>query len=67
MITIRDCQMVIRVASMLYAVPFYRAVGYKKTTGVRTMKSFDGSGFKYQPMKTLLDRRQNENLYHCRH
>jgi GNAT superfamily N-acetyltransferase len=49
---------VIRVASTPYAVPFYQAVGYKKTTGVRAMKSFEGSGFEYQPMKKQLTRRQ---------
>jgi len=32
--------------SSLYAVPFYQAVGYKKTTGVRTLH-----GLKVQPMK----------------
>ncbi|MCP4540559.1 MAG: GNAT family N-acetyltransferase [Chloroflexi bacterium] len=47
---------VIRVASSPYAVPFYRAMGYKKTTGMRSMKSFDGEGFEYQPMKKVLTR-----------
>jgi GNAT superfamily N-acetyltransferase len=41
----------IRLAATLYAVPFYQAVGYKKTTGVRSGWSFDGEGLKYQPMK----------------
>jgi len=45
---------VIRVAATLYAVPFYMAMGYKKSTGVRSMKSFDGSGLRYQPMKKVL-------------
>jgi len=49
-------EMVINLASSLYAVPFYRALGYKKTTGVRSMKSFDGEGFEYQPMKKVLAR-----------
>ena len=44
----------IRVMSTLYAVSFYQAMGYKKTTGVRRMKSFAGEGFKYQPMKKVL-------------
>jgi GNAT superfamily N-acetyltransferase len=45
----------IKVQSTLYAVPFYTAMGYKKTTGVRRMKSFEGEGLAYQPMKKLLD------------
>jgi predicted N-acetyltransferase YhbS len=40
----------IRVASSLYAIPFYQRLGYKKTTGVRTGPCFDGDGFSYQPM-----------------
>lgn len=42
---------VIRVAATLYAVPFYAAQGYKKSTGVRNGWSFEGQGLKYQPMK----------------
>jgi len=45
---------VIRLQATLYAVPFYRALGYKKSTGVRTGQIFDGTGFKYQPMKKVL-------------
>jgi GNAT superfamily N-acetyltransferase len=41
----------IRLASTLYAVPFYTALGYKKSTGVRNGWSFDGEGLRYQPMK----------------
>lgn len=41
----------IRLASTLYAVPFYSALGYKKSTGVRNGWSFEGEGLKYQPMK----------------
>ena len=44
----------IRVASTLYALPFYTSLGYKRTTGVRTMRSFDGAGLRYQPMKKVL-------------
>lgn len=40
----------IRVASSLYAVPFYLKLGYKKTTGMRTGACFDGDYFPYQPM-----------------
>ncbi len=35
---------VVRVVATLYADPFYRAMGYKKSTGVRTGWSFEGRG-----------------------
>ena len=44
----------IGVAATLYAVPFYLALGYKRTTGVRRMRSFEGQGLPYQPMKKVL-------------
>ncbi len=47
---------VIRLAATLYAIPFYEAVGYKKSTGIRNGWSFDGEGLKYQPMKKYLIR-----------
>jgi GNAT superfamily N-acetyltransferase len=54
----KDCRargtMVIKVASTLYAVPFYQALGYRRSTGVRTMSSFEGAGLPYQPMKKRL-------------
>lgn len=40
----------IRVASSLFAIPFYQRLGYKKTTGVRSGPCFDGEWFPYQPM-----------------
>lgn len=40
-----------RLASTLYAVPFYLRLGYKRSTGVRTGFSFEGRGIIYQPMK----------------
>lgn len=40
--------------STLFAVPFYQAMGYKKSTGIRSMHSFDGEGLQYQPMKKTL-------------
>jgi GNAT superfamily N-acetyltransferase len=46
---------VIRLQATLYAVPFYIRVGYKRSTGVRSAKIFDGTGFKYQPMKKVLE------------
>jgi GNAT superfamily N-acetyltransferase len=45
---------VIHVASTLYAIPFYTAMGYRKTTGLREGRSFEGSGLRYQPMKKAL-------------
>ncbi len=47
---------VIRLASTLYAVPFYQRLGYKKSTGVRAGWSFDGEGFQWQPMKKILSK-----------
>ena len=45
---------VIRVAATLYAIPFYAALGYRKTTGIRNGWSFEGTGLQYQPMKKVL-------------
>lgn len=45
---------VIRVASTLYAIPFYSKMSYKRSTGVRAGWSFEGIGLKYQPMKKIL-------------
>ena len=44
----------IRVAATIYAVPFYVRLGFKKTTGVRPCRSFDGTDLTYQPMKKRL-------------
>ncbi|MGB2982956.1 MAG: GNAT family N-acetyltransferase [Candidatus Bipolaricaulia bacterium] len=44
----------ITLQSSLYAVPFYQALGYKRSTGIRSGSCFDGVGFKYQPMKKIL-------------
>jgi GNAT superfamily N-acetyltransferase len=44
----------IRLASSLYAVPFYQRMGYKKSTGVRAGWSFEGRGLRWQPMKKVL-------------
>jgi len=44
----------IRLASTLYAVPFYLKLGYKRSTGVRTGFSFEGWGLVYQPMKKAI-------------
>lgn len=45
---------VIRVASSLYAAPFYLKMGYKKSTGVRKSRSFEGYGFPIQPMRKVI-------------
>jgi putative acetyltransferase len=45
----------IRVAATLYAIPFYTALGYRPTTGVRNGWSFEGTGLRYQPMKKVLE------------
>jgi GNAT superfamily N-acetyltransferase len=47
----------IKLRATLYAVPFYQAMGYKRTTGTRRMKSFEGPGLPYQPMKKILRRK----------
>lgn len=44
-----------KLSATLYAVPFYLSVGYKKSTGVRTMRSFEEAGLPYQPMKKVLE------------
>ncbi len=45
---------VIRLLATLYAIPFYIALGYRRSTGVRIGPSFQGSGFPYQPMRKVL-------------
>jgi len=44
----------IRVAATAFAVPFYQSLGYKRTTGIRPCRSFDGTDLKYQPMRKVL-------------
>lgn len=51
---LRQGATVIRVAATLYAVPFYLAMGYKRSTGARTGWSFEGRGLKVQPMRKVL-------------
>ena len=46
----------VKVAATLYAVPFYLRMGYKRTTGIRSGRSFEGVGLPYQPMKKVLER-----------
>jgi predicted N-acetyltransferase YhbS len=45
---------VIRVASSLYAVPYYERLGYEKSTGVRKSWSFAGYGFPIQPKRRVI-------------
>jgi len=51
---LRQGATVIRLAATLYAVPFYLALGYKRSTGVRSGWSFEGSGIIIQPMRKVL-------------
>jgi GNAT superfamily N-acetyltransferase len=46
---------VVRVAATLYGVPFYLAMGYKRSTGIRLGWSFEGRGLPYQPMRKILE------------
>ena len=48
---------VFKLLATLYAVPFYLAMGYRKSTGVRSIYSFDGAGLPSQPMKKVLKRK----------
>jgi GNAT superfamily N-acetyltransferase len=41
----------LKVASTLYAVPFYLAMRYHRSTGVRSMRSVETGALTYQPMK----------------
>ena len=44
----------ITLQASLHSVPFYQALGYKRSTGVRSGPCFDGAGFPYQQMKKVL-------------
>jgi predicted N-acetyltransferase YhbS len=45
---------IIRVAATEYAVSFYLALGYKRSTGLRKGHSFDGRGLPVQPMRKVI-------------
>lgn len=49
----------IRLAATIYAIPFYLAMEYKKSTGVRSGWSFEGRGFKHQTMRKVLTHGQS--------
>ena len=52
--SVRQGTTVVRVAAALYAIPFYLALGYRKSTGERMGWSFEGKGLKIQPMRKVL-------------
>jgi len=45
---------VFKLLATLHAVPFYLAMGYRKSTGIRLIHSFEGQGLPSQPMKKVL-------------
>jgi GNAT superfamily N-acetyltransferase len=45
---------IFKLSATLFAVPFYLSAGYKKSTGVRCMHSFEEDGLPYQPMKKVV-------------
>lgn len=45
---------VFKLLATLHAVPFYLEMGYRKSTGVRSIHSFEGQGLLSQPMKKIL-------------
>ena len=45
---------VFKLSATLHAIQFYLSVGYKKSTGLRSMRSFEEHGLPYQPMKKIL-------------
>lgn len=50
----RHGSQVIRVAATEFAVPFYLAMGYRRSTGLRHGHSFEGRGLPVQPMRKVL-------------
>jgi predicted N-acetyltransferase YhbS len=48
---------VFKLLATLHAVPFYLEMGYRKSTGVRSIRSFEGQGLPSQPMKKVLKRK----------
>jgi GNAT superfamily N-acetyltransferase len=44
---------VFKLLATTYAVPFYLAMGYRKSTGIRCIHSFEGQGLPSQPMKKV--------------
>jgi N-acetylglutamate synthase-like GNAT family acetyltransferase len=52
--------MVFKLWATIYAVPFYQAMGYRKSTGVRLIHSFEGQGLPSQPMKKVVKKKENK-------
>ncbi len=52
--SLREGVTVLRVAATPYGVPFYAALGFRRSTGFRNGWSFEGRGLKYQPMRKVL-------------
>ena len=49
---------VFKLLATMHAVPFYLEMGYRKSTGVRSIHSFEGAGLPSQPMKKVLKKKQ---------
>jgi GNAT superfamily N-acetyltransferase len=45
---------VFKLLATVYAVPFYLKMGYRKSTGLRFVHSFEGEGLPSQPMKKIV-------------
>jgi len=45
---------VFKLLATIHAVPFYLAMGYRRSTGVRQIHSFEGHGLPSQPMKKVV-------------
>ena len=48
---------VIKLLATMHAIPFYLEMGYRKSTGIRSIHSFEGAGLPSQPMKRVLKRK----------
>lgn len=46
---------VFKLVATIHAVPFYLAMGYRRSTGVRLTRSFEGQGLPSQPMKKVVN------------
>ena len=45
---------VFKLLATMHAIPFYLAMGYRKSTGLRLIHSFEGHGLSSQPMKKVI-------------
>ncbi len=46
---------VFKLLATMHAVPFYLAMGYRRSTGIRSIHSFEGQGLPSQPMKKVVN------------